>query len=212
MENPVIIFGAKGIAKAALEIFNSNEVVVYGFLDDDVELHNQEINGITVLGSTGDDGYLKLIGKKAEAFVAVDENTYRKGLVKMINEKRKKMPVNAIHSFVNIPESTFLGHGNFINAGVVLGAQARISNHCIINTGAVIEYEAELGDFVQVGAGSVINAGVKIEAEAFVGSGAIVVSGVTIGQGARVGAGSVVIADVLEGQTVFGNPAKPVKG
>lgn len=212
MENPVIIFGAKGIAKAALEIFNSNGVVVYGFLDDDVELHNQEINGITILGATDDHGYLKLIGKKAEAFVAVDENTYRKGLVKMINEKRKKMPVNAIHSFVNIPESVFLGHGNFINAGVVLGARARVSNHCIVNTGTVIEYEAELGDFVQVGAGSVINPGVKIGAEAFVGSGATIVTGVTIGQGARIGAGSVVIADVLEGQTVFGNPAKPVEG
>ena len=210
MENPVIIFGAKGIAKAALEIFNSNGIVVDGFLDDDVSLHGKEINGVSVFGATDDDGYLKLIGKKAEAFVAVDENTYRKGLVTMINKKRKKMPVNAIHSFANIPESAFLGHGNFINAGVVLGAEARVSNHCIVNAGAVIDHEASLGDFVQVGAGSIINAAVKVEAEAFIGSGVTIVSGVTIGEGARVGAGSVVVADVLKGQTVFGNPATPV--
>ena len=210
MENPVIIFGAKGIALAALEIFQSNEVVVYGFLDDDASLHGQEINGVTVLGATGDDGYLKLIGRKAEAFVAVDENAYRKGLVKLINERRKKMPVNAIHRLASIPESVFLGHGNFINAGVVLGAGTKISNHCILNSGVVIDHEASLGDFVQVGAGSVINMGVTISNEAFIGSGVTIVAGVNIGQGARVGAGAVVIADVPEGQTVFGNPATPV--
>ena len=33
MEKPVMIFGAKGIAIPALEIFNSNEVVVYGHTD-----------------------------------------------------------------------------------------------------------------------------------------------------------------------------------
>lgn len=212
MENPVIIFGANGIAKAALEIFNSHEVVVFGFLDDDVSWHGKEINGVSVLGATDDHGFLKLIGKKTEAFVAVDENAYRKGLVKMINEKRKKMPVNAIHSFVYIPESVFLGHGNFINAGVVVGASARISNHCLINSGVVIDHDVELGDFVQVGAGSVLNAGVKVEAEAFIGSGVTIVSGVTIGEGARVGAGSVVVADVSKGQTVFGNPASLVAG
>ena len=210
MENPVIIFGAKGMAEAVLEIFNSNGVVVYGFLDDDVSLHNKEINGVTVLGATDDQGYLKLIGKKAEAFVAVDENAYRKGLVKMINEKRKKMPVNAIHSFANIPESAFLGHGNFINAGVILGAEARVSSHCIVNAGAIIDYGATLGDFVQIGTGSIINPGVVVGNEAFIGSGVTVVSGVTIGEGARIGAGSVVVADVPKGQTVFGNPAKPV--
>lgn len=211
MENPVIIFGAGGIAKAAQEIFNSNQVIIYGFLDDDVSRHNQQINGVTVLGATDDQGYLKLIGKKAEAFVAVDENAYRKGLVKMINEKRKKMPINAIHKFVNIPESVFLGHGNFINAGVMVGADAKISNHCIINSGAIIDHEAVLDDFVQIGAGSIINTGVHIGAEAFIGTGVTVVSGVTIGEGARVGAGSVVITDVPKGQTVFGNPAKPVE-
>jgi acetyltransferase-like isoleucine patch superfamily enzyme len=37
-----------------------------------------------------------------------------------------------------------------------------------------------------------------------------VIAGITIGKNARIGAGSVVINDVKPGETVFGNPAKPV--
>ena len=33
MENPVMIFGANYLGRIAKEIFESNEVVVYGFLE-----------------------------------------------------------------------------------------------------------------------------------------------------------------------------------
>lgn len=211
MKNPVIIFGTGGIAKAALEVLNSNKIVVYGFLDDDKALHNTEINGLPVLGAMDDAGFLKLIGKKTEAFVAIDENALRKGVVKMLNEKRKMMPINAFHSHISMPESVFVGHGNFINAGVTLGANSKVGNHCILNSNATIEHMVTLGDFVQVGAGTVISAEAKLEDEVFVGAGSVVVGGVNIGKGARIGAGSVVVADVKKGETVFGNPAVAVK-
>ena len=41
MENPVIIFGASYICRAAKEIFEKNGVVDYGFLDDDKNLHKK---------------------------------------------------------------------------------------------------------------------------------------------------------------------------
>ena len=52
MDKPVIIFGAKGIAIDALEIFQSNDITVYGFLDDDQALIGTEINDVPVLGKT----------------------------------------------------------------------------------------------------------------------------------------------------------------
>ncbi len=211
MDKPVIILGGKGIAKAAMEIFLSHNVVVYGFLDDDETIHGTEINYISVLGRTEDDGFLKLIGKKCEAFVAVEETTLRKGLVKLLNDRRKVMPTNAIHTRAFISDSAFIGHGNFLNFGVTIGAESKVPNHCILQSGANIEHEVTLGDFVQVGAGSTINAGVEIGENAFIGSGVTIVSGVKIGKDARIGAGSVVVADVKNGETVFGNPAQVVK-
>ncbi|GAA0880412.1 acetyltransferase [Algoriphagus jejuensis] len=211
MDKPVIILGAKGIAHPALEIFNSNQVIVYGFLDEDQSLHGTEINEVSVLGSTEDEGFLKLIGKKTEAFVAVDDVKYRKFLVEMLLEVRKVQPVNAIHGRAYVSTDAFIGHGNFINANVAIGAGAKVGSHCIFHTGAVIDHKAEIGDFVQIGAGSIVNAEAKIEEGAFIGSGVTIVGGVTIGKGARVGAGSVVIATVGKNETVFGNPAAKIK-
>jgi len=210
MENPVIIFGANHLGRAAKEIFETNNVVVYGFLDDNKKLHNTEVDEVVVLGDTDDDGFLKLIGKKCEAFVAADDNKLRKSLVKMIQEVRHMQPVNAIHSKSVISEKAILGHGNFIDCNVYLAPGSKVGSHCILNTQTSIGVEASLGDFVQVGAGSSINAGVTIEDEVFIGSGVTIVSGVTVGKGARIGAGSVVIAPIKAGDTVFGNPAKVV--
>ncbi|MBX2964116.1 MAG: acetyltransferase [Cyclobacteriaceae bacterium] len=211
MDNPVIIFGANYLGRSAREIFETNGNVVYGFLDDNRQLHGKEIDGLTVLGSTDDDGFLKLIGKKCEAFLAIDDNRLRKSLVKMLNEVRHVQPVNAIHTQALLASQVTLGHGNFIDAKVHVGVGVKLGSYCIVQAGVVIGAEATLADFVQVGAGSIINAGVHIGDEAFIGSGVTIVSGISIGKGARVGAGAVVIAPVKDGETVFGNPAQPVK-
>lgn len=210
MENPVIIFGANYLGRAAKEIFEGNGNVVYCFLDDNKKAHNTEIDTVTVMGSTDDDGFLKLIGKKTEAFVALDDTKLRKGIVKMLQEVRHVQPVNAIHKSAVVASSASLGYGNFVDAGTIIGAGAEIGSHCVIQARSVIAPEVKLADFVQVGAGTVINSGVEVEAEAFIGSGVTIVSGITIGKGARIGAGSVVIAPVKAGETVFGNPAEKV--
>ncbi|NQZ78879.1 MAG: acetyltransferase [Ekhidna sp.] len=211
MEKPVIIFGSTGLAKAALEIFNSNNIVVYGFLDDDEKTHSTEINTVSVLGGTDDHGFTKLIGQKCEAFVATDDNVLRKEYVEYLIETRKVMPVNAVHQSAYISESFSIGHGNFINAGAILSNDSTMGSHNIINTSSVIEQDVEIGDFVQIGAGSIINAKVTLEDEVFIGSGVTIVAGVKVEKGARIGAGSVVVSDVKKGQTLFGNPAIEMK-
>ena len=212
MNNPVIIFGASSIGRLAKEIFESNGVVVYGFLDDDKKLHKTEIDEVQVLGATDDQGFLKLIGKKCEGFVATDENKLRKGLTNMLQEVRHVQPMNAVHSKANISKRAAIGYGNFVDTDVIIASGASVGSHCLIQSQAYIGMGTTLGDFVQVGIGCKISAGVKIEDEAFIGSGVTIVSGVTIGKGARVGVGSVVIASVKAGDTVFGNPAQPLKG
>jgi UDP-3-O-[3-hydroxymyristoyl] glucosamine N-acyltransferase len=187
MENPVIIFGAKALGRSVLDLFNRNGVIVFGFLDDDEALHGTEINEISVLGSTQDEGFTKLIGKKCEAFVAVEDSSERKHIVEMLKNIRHVMPVNAIHDRATVSEAAAVGHGNLIGAGALVGANARVGNHCLIHTGAVVETDAQL---------------------AFVGTGAVVIAGVSIGKNASIGAGSVVIENVPDGARVFGNPAK----
>lgn len=211
MQNPVIILGAQKLGTAALDIFNSNSVVVYCFLDDSGKLQQEEVNNVSVMSSTEDNEFLKLIGNKCDVFVAVEDAAARKGLIKMLKEEYKVVPVNAIHRFSSVSEHAWLGHGNMIAPGAVVNNNAKLGNYCVIQSRAVIDANAEIGDFAQVGAGAVVNSDVVVEEGAFIGSGAVVVSGVKIGKNARVGAGSVVVADVPAKATVFGNPAAAVK-
>ncbi|MEH0157559.1 acetyltransferase [Limibacter armeniacum] len=208
--NPVIIFGATGLGKTALEIFKSQDVLVYCFLDEDSELHGSEVAEVGVLGDINDDGFLKYIGKKCDAFVAIDNNKQRRSIVKMLNDRRKVMPVNAIHKDASVAQSAFLGYGNMVNAQAVVGADAKVPNHCIINAGAIVEHSVEMGDFVQIGAGAVVGARVQIGEEALIGSGSTITPGIKIGKGAQVAPGSLVMQDVPEGATVFGVPAKQI--
>jgi sugar O-acyltransferase (sialic acid O-acetyltransferase NeuD family) len=210
MQNPVIIVGAQQLGKIALDIFMSNNIVVYCFLEDKKDLQQQEINNVTVMSSTEDPEFLKLLGKKCEVFVAAEDMAARKSTVNMLKEEYQAVPVNAIHKFASVSENAWLGHGNLLNAGAIVNTDARIGNNCVIHSNAVVEAEATLGDLVQVGAGALIGAGATVGEQAFIGAGAIVVAGIKIGKKARVGAGAVVIADVPANQTVFGNPAQKV--
>lgn len=205
-----MIFGAGSLGLTALDLFQRNNVVVYGFLDDNKELHGKEFGDVSVLGETDDEGYLKLIGHKCEAFIALGDGRVRKRLVKLLNERRKVQPINAIHDTAILSKLATIGHGNLIAAGVVVNPFAEIGHHSIIQSGAVIESTAKLGDFVHIGTGSLVNSGAVLEEGVFVGSGVTIVPGVTIGKNARVGAGSVVIENIDANATVFGNPARKV--
>lgn len=211
MDKPVMIVCASALGKAVLEIFKSNNVVVYGFLDDDKKLHNTEIEDIPVLGSTDNESFLGIIGKECDVFVASDDNSWRANMIKNLRKGQKAMPVNAIHKNAGISPSAILHHGCLINQNVVIGANSEVGNHCLIHSAAIIDFAAKVGDFCQIGAGSIINSGVEIEDNVFVGSGVTIVSGITVEEGARIGAGSVVISDVKKNQTVFGNPATVIK-
>lgn len=210
MENPVLIFGTGAMGLQAYDIFKRNNVLVYGFLDDDKSLHGTEIDEATVLGDTDDGGFLKLIGSKCEAFVAIGERKVRKQLTDMLNERRKVMPVNAIHDTASLSALSVIGHGNLIGASVVLGPKSLIGNHCIIETGAIIEAMVTIGDYSTLAPGCVVNSRVTVGENAYIGAGSVLVAGVTIGKNARVGAGSIVVDNVPDGATYFGNPAKAI--
>ncbi|WP_337041400.1 acetyltransferase [Emticicia sp. 17c] len=210
MQNPVLIFGAGTLGKIALDIFNRNNVLVYGFLDDNEKLHNTEIGEIVVLGETDDDGFLKIIGQKTESFVAIGNTKVKKKIVEILNERRHVMPVNAIHDRSVVAENASIGHGNMVMANATINPFAKVGNHCIIQSGAVVDTEATVADYVTIGAGAMINTGANVGEGAFIGSGAIIVTGIKVGKNARIGAGSVVIENVPDGATVFGNPAKKV--
>ena len=86
--------------------------------------------------------------------------------------------------------------------------------HC--NIYSYVAHDCVIGDFVTFAPAVKCNGNVRIEDDVYVGTGAIIRPGragksLTIGRGAVIGMGAVVTKDVAPGETVVGNPARPVQ-
>ncbi|MHA8067484.1 NeuD/PglB/VioB family sugar acetyltransferase [Aquirufa sp. ROCK2-A2] len=205
---PVIIIGVNPFALEVAHIFEKNNVVIYGFLDDDPKKKDTSVGEIPVLGNTEDDTFWSLIGKNCNVFVALDNPVERRKMIETIIEDRKVKPVNAIHPSAQISDSKNLGYGAYIGAGSIISPEAKIGESCIIGAGVIVETGAILDDYSQIGSGTVVGKEAKIDSNVFVGINSTIVGSVKIGKSATVGAGSVVIENVPSSKRVFGNPAK----
>ncbi len=207
---PVIIIGVNTFALEVAEVFQKNNVVIYGFLDDDLKKKDTFIGEIPVLGTTEDEQYWSLIGKNCNVFVALENPTERKKMIETIIEDCKTKPVNAIHPEASIADVSSIGYGIYIGNKAVIQPSSKIADHCVIGAGVIIETGANLDEYVQVGSGSVIGKEAKIENNAFVGINCTIVGSVKVGKNASIGAGSVVIENLPNSKRAFGNPAKIV--
>ena len=81
---PVIIIGVNPFAIEVAHILQINNVIIYGFLDDDPKKQGTEIGEIPVLGNTEENTYWDLIGKTCGVFVALENPIERKKMIEMI--------------------------------------------------------------------------------------------------------------------------------
>jgi UDP-2-acetamido-3-amino-2,3-dideoxy-glucuronate N-acetyltransferase len=137
-----------------------------------------------------------------------------------------------VHSFANlygcrVGAGTRIGTFVEVQRGAVIGAACKIQSHTFVCDGVQIEDEVFVGHGVTFvndkrpratdGSGSLQTEAdwellaTVVERGASIGSGATILGGVRIGADAVVGAGAVVSRDVAAGETVVGNPARPLR-
>ncbi|MEZ4829476.1 MAG: NeuD/PglB/VioB family sugar acetyltransferase [Bacteroidia bacterium] len=207
-KTPVIIIGTGPEAKAALDIANALDVVVYGFLTDDDEAVSREINDILVIAKLGNkDSDTLLEDENIKLVVASRDIEQRQNLVKYLNLKKPEI-INLIHPFNSISSYAKIGKGNLIYPGAIVHANAMIGSYNLIETGVSVDMDVQIGDYCTLQTGARIGREVMIGKEVLVGMGAMIHPGLNIGEGAMIGPGAVVLSDVEAGDTVFGNPAK----
>ena len=125
-------------------------------------------------------------------------------------QKQGIKPITIIHRKAFVADNVTIGHGSQILAMSALCSGAKLGDAVIVNTSASVDHGCIVESGVHIAPGARIAGDVHIEEHAFIGTGAVILPRIRVGRGAIVGAGAVVIRDVAAGQTVVGNPAKPL--
>jgi sugar O-acyltransferase (sialic acid O-acetyltransferase NeuD family) len=123
-------------------------------------------------------------------------------------ERRKMVPISAIHPNSYIAKNAELGKGCQVMANATVCARVKLGPYCIVNTAASVDHECELGAGVHIAPGARLAGDIKVGDFSFIGAGAVVLPHITIGENAVVGAGAVVTKDVPSGVICLGNPAR----
>jgi len=207
----LLLFPCGGNTREAIPVIEAINTVekkweVIGFIDDNPELHGQEINGYPVIG-----GKAKLEDYPASLVLAAPgrpENFYRRNLVINSLNLPPERFATLIHPAANLGSGTKIGHNTLIMAGVVTTANIEIGSNCIILPNTVIAHESTIGDYTLIGSNVSLSGSVKIGERCYLGTGAKFIQEITVGDGSLIGLGAIVINSVEPNTVVAGNPAK----
>lgn len=102
-----------------------------------------------------------------------------------------------------------IGIGSLVDAAVSIAGGAIIGKYVTLYSNCTLSHDSMVGDFSTICPGVVLSGNVKVGEGTFIGSNSVVTPDITIGNNCTIGTGSVVMRNILDGETVYGNPARP---
>ncbi len=180
MKLPVIVLGAGGHARVALDVLNLMNEKVIGVTDADPVRVSKERMTAPVLGNddavTGfkpDEvllvnglGSIEVSSKRPEIFYRFKKLGYRF--------------LTLIHPSAVVAEDVQIGEGAQVMAGVVIQTGSKIGENTIINTRASVDHDCSIGSHVHIAPGVVLSGGVSIGDGCHLGPCAVVIQGISI--------------------------------
>lgn len=199
----IVMFGASGHAKVVWEAIKlTKQFELVGVQDPKLTVGDKWLNEIPVL--TIEDAV-----RIGAGVIGIGENHIREKVANEILAKNKNFSFETIiHPKAIKSESSKIGKGTVVLAGVIVNADATIGDHVILNTGCVIEHDCDLADYSFVGPNAALGGNVHVDKSSVVGLGSSVKQGVRIGTNSILGMGGVLLIDLPSNQVAYGCPAK----
>ena len=220
MESIFSIYGTGGYAREVMPLLKREETnsflsenPEYYFIDDSID-DSVEVNGFKVF--TFENFISNFSEKKIYCSIAIADSLTRKKLTeKCISNGIDILTVKA--SNIIIMDRVSIGEGAILSPYVTITSNVKIGKSFHGNLYSFIAHDCTIGDYVTFAPGVKCSGNVRISNNVYVGTGAIILPGnsgkpISIGENSKIAAGSVVTKSIPENVTVFGNPARILKG
>lgn len=204
LELAVVVIGAGGHAKVAIEALRYSGYSVIGCTDFDTT--PRSVVGVNVLGGDDQLPEIRSAGVR-HAFPAIGNNAIRERKGAELAALGFELPI-AAGPAATVSPSARIGRGVAIFGGAVINADARIEDFAIVNTNASVDHDCRIGYAAHVAPGCSIAGCVEVGDRALLGAGTCVIPNIRIGSDTVIGAGSVVIRDLPSNVTAVGVPAR----
>ena len=204
----VMVIGAGGHARVAIDVLRANGYEVIGCLSRDGTPGT--VVDVPVLGP--DSELEQRIGAgQRHVFVGIGDNASRLSVARRVRTAGGVL-VTAVSEHAVVSTSVLVGAGTLVMPGAIVNAGTVLGEVVIVNTNASVDHDCSVREGAHIAPGVAVAGGVTIGECALLGIGSCVVPGIVVGDYAVVGAGAAVVRDVAAGSTVVGVPARPPGG
>jgi len=213
-EHELVVIGAGGFGRETVEAVRALNAVgacwrLAGYLDDDPARHGTAIDGVPVLGGTGE------LGSMPDTSVVVctgrpDNYHSRPRIVEALGLPPERY-ATIIHPSASVATTSGVGPGTVLLAHAVLTAAVTVGSHVAVMPHVVLTHDDIVGDFTTIASGACLGGNVRVGPCAYIGAGALVREDRSIGSCALVGMGAVVTRDIPPGEVWAGVPARRIR-
>lgn len=206
----IVIIGAGGVGRETAWIIEQINIRkptwnIIGFVDDNEEVWNSEINGYKVIGNLS---YLNALENKPYVIIAIANYKVKKSIVNKLEDRFQFATI--IHPDVYLNRTVEIGKGSIVYPGVIMTTNISIWKHVIISPKCGIGHDSIIKDYASILWNVNISGFDIIEEGTIIGSGATIIQNKRIGSEAIIGAGSVVVKDIESASTNVGVPTKKI--
>ena len=179
------------------------------FIDDTLNVDHK--NGQSVISYSN---FIELEASQRYIALAISNSNIREELANKIkNDGFDLWSIQA--DSVVVMDDVVISEGALLSPFVCLTSNIKIGSCFHANLYSYVEHDCVIGNYVTFAPGVKCNGNVVIEDHAYIGAGAVIKQGtpenpLIIGERAVIGMGAVVTKNVSAGETVIGNPAKPI--
>ncbi|QYJ98957.1 acetyltransferase [Shewanella alkalitolerans] len=209
MSNPIVIFGASGLAA---EIYSWMQdlpdmrdrflcfCVTDEYYSQKTELYGHEVKSLSMMEHVKTFDFILAFGGEGRARAKIAQELENKG----------GKSIRFIHSSVVLSPFASIGKGVVINPNCSISPGVIIGDYTLINCNCAIGHDAIIGRYTSLLGSNTINGFVEVGDRVLIGSGATIHPKVKIADDAIIGMGSVVFTKVRSHSTVLGNPARKI--